>query len=232
MSLPTMPPKKKLPVAKLALIALLGLIVAGVVLQAVGWRVAVDETKRLVSEGAEIVTNAGPAAYFSAMAVLPAFGVPMAPFALAAGPLFGERLGFPTIILLGIAALTFNLTATYWLARRWLRPLLTRLLTRFGYNVPEVDRDDITDLTVLLRVTPGIPFFVQNYTLGLVDAPFVRYLVISCAVQWPINCAFMLFGDAVSQGRGKVVLTAVLCIAALSVGTHLVRKHLAKRKAT
>ncbi len=231
MSLPTLPPKRKLPVAKLAIAAGLGVVVVGVILQLVGWQVAWNEARRLVTLGAENVTSAGPAIFFAAMAVLPAFGVPMAPFALAAGPLFGERLGFPAIILLGIAALTFNLTVTYWLARRWLRPWLTRVLGHFGYRIPQVDREDITDLIVLLRVTPGFPFFVQNYLLGLADAPFLRYLAISCAIQWPINCGFMLFGDALSQGRGKVIITAVLLIAALSVGTHLVRKHLAKKKA-
>lgn len=231
MSLPEVPSKKKLPVAKLALVATIALVVLVVVLQLVGWRAAVDEARRLIGIGAATITSAGPAVFFAAMALLPGVGVPMAPFALAAGPLFGERLGFPLIILLGIVALTFNLTVTYWLARRWLRPWLTRLLERFGYRIPQVDREDITDLIVLLRVTPGFPFFVQNYLLGLADAPFVRYLAISCAIQWPINCGFMLFGDALSQGRGKVVITAILLIAALSVGTQFVRKHLAKKKA-
>ncbi|MES2696130.1 MAG: VTT domain-containing protein, partial [Verrucomicrobiota bacterium] len=216
---------------KLAIAGAIALVIVAMVLQLVGWRVAYDETRRIVSLVADAIANAGPAVYFGAMAVLPAFGVPMAPFALGAGPLFGERLGFPTIILLGILALTLNLTVTYWLARRWLRPWLTRVLARFGYNIPQVGREDITDLIVLLRVTPGFPFFVQNYLLGLVDAPFLRYLVISCAIQWPINCGFMLFGDALSQGKGKTIITAVLLIVALSVGTQFVRRHLAKKKA-
>lgn len=231
MSLPSTPSKKKLPVAQLAIGALLLLVVAGAVLQLVGWRVAWEESRKLVTAGAGMITSAGPAVFFGAMAVLPAFGVPMAPFALAAGPLFGEQMGFPVIILLGIVALTFNLTVTYWLARRWLRPWLTRVLARFGYHIPQVDRDDITDLIVLLRVTPGFPFFVQNYLLGLADAPFLKYLAISCAIQWPINCGFMLFGDALSQGRGKVIITAILLLAALTAGTHLVRKHMGKKKA-
>jgi uncharacterized membrane protein YdjX (TVP38/TMEM64 family) len=231
MSLPATPPKKKLPLAKLAVVGVVGLAAVALVLHLVGWKVAMEETRRWISVGAATITSAGPVVFFGAMAVLPGFGVPMAPFALAAGPLFGAKLGFPTIILLGIMALTFNLTVTYWLARRWLRPWLTRLLARFGYGIPQVDREDITDLIVLLRVTPGFPFFVQNYLLGIADAPFARYLVISCAVQWPINCLFMLFGDAVSQGRGKVIITAILLIAAVSVGTHLLRKHLAKKKA-
>jgi uncharacterized membrane protein YdjX (TVP38/TMEM64 family) len=232
MPLETMPPpRKKLPLAKLAIAGLVVVAMLAFLIQLVGWRVVYDVARRWVEEGSNWVVSAGPAVYFGAMALLPAAGVPMAPFALAAGPLFGEGLGFPLIMTLGILALTTNLTGTYWLARRGLRPLLTRLLERFGYRIPQVAREDITDLIVLLRVTPGFPFFVQNYLLGLVDAPFFRYLLISCAIQWPINCGFMLFGDALSTGRGKVVLTSVLLIAALTVATQLLRKHLAKKKA-
>ena len=133
--------------------------------------------------------------------------------------------------MLGIAAITFNLTVTYWLARRWLRPLLTRLVARLGYKLPEVESGDATDLIILLRVTPGPPFFVQNYLLGLAEVPFGRYLVISCAVQWSFNVAFMLFGDALSQGRGKMAVIAIGLLAALVVGTHLVRRHLGQNRA-
>ena len=231
MSLPTMPPKKQLPLAKLAVAGLIVVLVLAGLAQVIGWQVVMEKGRAVVATGVAWVTSAGPAVYFCAMAVLPAFGVPMAPFALAAGPLFGERLGFPTIILLGIVALTLNLTVTYWLARRALRQWLTRLLARFGYAIPQVDREDITDLIVLLRVTPGVPFFAQNYLLGIADAPFLRYLVLSCAIQWPINCGFMLFGDALSQGRGKVIVTAILLLAAVSVGTQFVRRRLAKKKA-
>lgn len=230
MSLPATPPKKKLPLAQLALAGVVALAVAAAILYFVGWREALEGAQRIIATVTDKIVQAGPAVYFGLMAVLPGFGVPMAPFAIGAGTIFGEKLGFPTIILLGMLALTFNLTVTYWLARRWLRPLLTRLLARFGYTIPEVGREDITDLIVLLRVTPGFPFFVQNYLLGLVNAPFLRYLVISCVIQWPINAGFMLFGDALGKGKGKMIITAVLCIVALSVGTQFVRRHMAKKK--
>jgi uncharacterized membrane protein YdjX (TVP38/TMEM64 family) len=231
MSMPTLPPKKKLPLARFAIVAAVIVVVLAVVLQLVGWRTAWDESRRIFAVTLQLVSDAGPAVFFSAMAVLPAIGAPMAPFAIAAGLVFRERLGFPLTIFLGSVALSFNLTVTYWLARRWLRPLLTRWLERFGYNLPQVDRADVTDLIVLLRVTPGPPFFVQNYLLGLANAPFGRYLAISCGIQVPLISGFMLFGEALSQGRGKLILSAVLVLATLVVGTHLVRKHLAKKKA-
>jgi len=98
-------------------------------------------------------------------------------------------------------------------------------------RLPEVESGDITDLIILLRAMPGVPFFVQNYLLGLANAPFFRYLVLSCAIQWTLNSAFMLFGDALIKGRGKLVLTAILLLAAISAATHMVRRHMGRKVA-
>ena len=224
--------KKKLPLKQLAVGALVGGAIGVAVVYFVGWRVALDAALQLKTAVVGRMSAAGPVVFFSAMAVLPGLGVPNSPFALAAGPVFGERLGLPVVTMLGLAAITFNLTLTYWLARRWLRPLCARLLARFGYTLPAVEKGAVTDLIVLIRVTPVVPFFVQNYLLGLADVPFVRYLWVSVAIQGSLNVAFILFGDALNQGRGKVALTAALLIAMLAVGTHLLRNHYGAKKAT
>ena len=135
--------------------------------------------------------RAGPWAFFSAMALLPAAGAPMGVFSLAAGPAFAARMGMVGVVAAGLTALTVNLLLTYWLARQALRPALTRLVERLGYRIPQLDAKDMTDLIVLLRVTPGPPFFVQNYLLGLADAPFVKYVAISCAAQWTYTAVFI-----------------------------------------
>lgn len=223
--------KKKLPIAKLAIAAGVLALIGVVVLYVVGWQRALQEYELVKNAVMRRVTAAGPGVFFGAMAILPAIGMPTSPFALTAGPLFGRQLGFVAVSLYGIAAITFNLTVTYWLARRWLRPWLTRWLERAGYEVPKVESGDMTDLIVLLRVTPGFPFFVQNYMLGLANVPFARYMVISCAAQWSFNVAFILFGDALSEGKGARVLFAVMLFAALVVGTHFVRKHYGRKKA-
>jgi uncharacterized membrane protein YdjX (TVP38/TMEM64 family) len=221
---------RKLPFAALAIAGVVGLLALALVVKIVGWQTALQEGRRGWDLAFNTLAGAGPGVFFAAMALLPSAGVPMSPFALSAGPLFGAKLGTPVILLLGIVAITFNLVLTYWLARRWLRPILTRLVARLGYKLPEVESGDATDLIILLRVTPGPPFFVQNYLLGLAEVPFGRYLVISCAVQWSFNVAFILFGDAISQGRGKMAVMAIGLLVALVVGTHLVRRHLGRDK--
>lgn len=208
----------KLVVAAVALLAAAALVARGVNL------------RQLLDQGLELIRAAGPLAFFTAQTVLPACGVPMLAFSLPAVSLFGERLGTVTVLALSVGALTANLTLTYALARRGLRPLLAKLVNRLGYKLPQVEAGDATDLIVLLRVTPGIPFFVQNYLAGLAEAPFGRYVLVSCIIAWPLNIAFMLFGDALLHGKGRVALTSLLLLLALTAATHLVRKHYGRKK--
>jgi hypothetical protein len=56
-------------------------------------------------------------------------------------------------------------------------------------------------------------------------------MAISTATQGVLIVGFLVFGDALNQGRGKLILLAVLLLAALVVGIQLLRKHMAKKKA-
>jgi uncharacterized membrane protein YdjX (TVP38/TMEM64 family) len=231
MSDPTSGPKKKLPLAKLALAGGGMALVALVAVVVVGVDPTIAAARGGIDWGVAKVTGAGPAVYFGALAVLPIIGVPASPFAIAAGPLFGQSMGLPAIIACTLAAVTLNLTLAYWLARRWLRPLIGGLIEKSGYRMPQMRGEDVTDVILLVRVTPGPPFFMQNYLLGLGGAPFGRYMAISCAVQWLYTTGFILFGEALSKGKGKLALTAMMLLAALAVATHMLRKHLARKKA-
>jgi uncharacterized membrane protein YdjX (TVP38/TMEM64 family) len=231
MSVPATLPKKKLPLAQLAIIGAACVVAAAVVLYVLGWRTALADGKLIFGYLLDLIAEAGPVLFFGAMALLPAFGAPMSVFAVTGGLVFREKLGFPVTLLFGLTAFWINIALSYWLARRWLRPLLTRWLARFGYSLPKVAPDEMTDFIVLLRVTPGPPFSIQNYLLGLVDAPFGRYMAISTATQGVLIVGFLVFGDALNQGRGKLILLAVLLLAALVVGIQLLRKHMAKKKA-
>lgn len=216
-------PKKKIPVFKLAIAALVVIVVAVLVLRGLDIRALADQLMTMVRD-------TGPTVFFTAMAVLPAVGLPIMPFDLAAGPVFGERLGMSLVVTLALAAITVNFVASYWLARRALRPLLEKLLNRLGYPVPKMEDSDLTDLTILIRVTPGPPFFVQNYLLGLAGVPFGRYMLISCLVTWVYTAALVLFGDALLHGKGKMAMLAASLFIVAIVITHWARKHYGKKK--
>jgi uncharacterized membrane protein YdjX (TVP38/TMEM64 family) len=215
--------KKKLPVAKLALALVVVLIVAALLLRGFDWRALFDR-------GMALIRGAGPLAFFTAMAILPALGVPTLAFSLTAGPVFGERLGMGMVVLYASIALVINLVVAYGLARMGLRPILEKLINRLGYKLPQAEAGDATDLIVILRVTPGIPFCVQNYLLGLAEIPFGKYFIVSSILALPQNAGFVLFGDALLHGKGKMLLVTGGLLVAIVAATHLLRKHYARKK--
>lgn len=189
------------------------------------------DVKGLIQQGLDLVRGAGPVVFFLAAAILPAFGAPQTAFSLSAGPLFGQQLGTGWVVLFASLAMLANMAFTYWLARWLLRPLLEKLFVRLGYKLPQVNAGTETDLIILLRVTPGIPFTAQNHLLGLARARFWRYLFISFLIQGPMNAAFVAFGDAIMKGKGRYALLGFSVIVVLVVGTHFLRKHYGRKAA-
>lgn len=211
-------------------IAVAGVVlIAAAVLALRGFDV-VGIAERTVGRVIGILQAGGPWVFFVAMALLPAVGAPLSMFSLTAGRAFGAQMEMGWVIAAAFAAIGVNILFTYWLARRVFRPRIARLVTRFGYKLPELDKADLTDLIVILRVTPGTPFCVQNYLLGLANAPFGRYMAISCVVMWAYAGAAIVFGDALLSGRGRNAIMAVGFFAALVAATHLARHHFGKRK--
>lgn len=208
---------------KLAVAALVLLVAAGLIAR--GY-----DIKSMIQQGLALIRDAGPVVFFTAMALLPAAGVPLTFFTLTAGSVFSPQLGAPVVIALALAAITVNMAMSYFLAHRAFRPALEALVRRLGYKLPSVGSSDVNDLIVLLRVTPGVPFPVQNYLLGLAAVPFGRFLLISALIQLPINGAIVLFGDALLSGRGRIAFVSLLLLLALMTGAHLVRKHYGAKK--
>ena len=214
--------KKKFPLLKLAIVAVMLGVAALLIVRGVDVRGRIEQALTLLR-------SAGPVAFFLAMAILPAIGVPASPFTLTAGSAFGPTLGMPLVVILCLAAIMVNVVFTYFLARETLRPLLEKLMTRLGYKLPEVAPEDMTDLAIIVRVTPGSPFPVQNYLLGLARVPFGPYLLVSFIVQGIYTPVFVLFGDALLHGKGKMALIAGSLLVVAIVVTHWARKHYGKK---
>ena len=176
------------------------------------------------------VSGLGPWAFFTAMALLPAVGAPTLGFTLIAGTAFAPQMGMANVVLAGMAATAINLALTYWLARWVIRRWLEILLIKLGYKLPQVDEADSTDLIVILRVTPGVPFCIQNYLLGLAEVPAGRYFLISCLAALPQTAACIIFGDALRHGKSRMILIAVCLIVALVAATHFLRRHYGQKK--
>ena len=188
------------------------------------------DLKALLEQGVEMIREAGPVVFFTALAVLPAVGCPLSIFTLPAGSVFAPELGMPLVLLLVCASIAVNLTITYWLSRHLFRPWLIKLLTWLGYTLPEVSAKNHRVLVFLVRVTPGPPYVLQSYLLGLAGIPFVTYFIISWIIYSSYACAFVLFGDALMHGRGNMALMAIGLFVVLTVGVQLLRRKYARKQ--
>jgi uncharacterized membrane protein YdjX (TVP38/TMEM64 family) len=222
--------RKKSLLLALALVAVVALVAVALLLRAMSVQEIVALGRGLVDRVKEWSRTVGPLPFFAAMALLPAAGFPIMVFSLSAGVLFVPQIGLGWVITGVLLSLGANIMLTYWLARYALRPLLEGLIRKLGYGLPQVAKEDHLSLTLLCRITPGPPFFVQNYLLGLAGVPFWTYLWVSWLIAATYSVAMVVFGDSLMQGSGKVVFLAVSVLVALTVGIKWARQRFSKKK--
>jgi uncharacterized membrane protein YdjX (TVP38/TMEM64 family) len=184
-----------------------------------------------IDAGIALLRDAGPWVFFTAMVLLPAVGFPIAVLYLAAGTAFGERMGIGWVLAATGLAVFANLALTYWLARFGLRPWLESLVSRTRYKIPVVVEAEQTEITLLVRITPGPPFFLQSYLLGLAGIRFRTYLVVSWLIAMVYATGFIVFGDAILHGKGRLALLGLSALVAVALGVHLLRRHYGKKRA-
>ncbi len=201
------------------------LLVVGAIATLVGCGLlarAVDPRELIARIGA-----LGALPFFAGLAVLPALGAPVLPFYLLAGATFGLAVAIPAAVV----AISVNLALSYAAARWWLRPQVVRLVERFGHRVPEVRPEDHWNVTLLVRITPGPPFFIQSYLLGLAGIPFGIYMAVSAPVSIFLGVAMIVFGESLLSGNAMKIFFAVSLVIVAVVAIRLVRGIAGRRRA-
>ena len=156
--------------------------------------------------------EAGPVPFFSAMAVLPAMGMPITPLFVLAGATFGVGPG----LLGSLVALGLNLTLCYAIASSGLRSRLVALLRRFDYELPDFERRETgaVRFTLLVKVAPGAPAVVKNYLLGLTGVPFPIYFGLSMLITGAYAVVCIVVGVSLFEHDiGRVLLAVALAVA-------------------
>jgi len=176
--------------------------------------------KQAVARILVLLRDAGPWAFFFAMALLPAFGFPLLPFALAAGPAFGPVLGPGPTAACAVTAVAANVALSYALARYCLSGYIRHWIGRLGYTLPVVDPRAAWHSVLVVRLAPGLPFWVQSYALAILGIPWLPYLVLSTVIPSCYLCGVILMGEAAWQGRPQNILLglAVFGLAAGAAG--------------
>jgi uncharacterized membrane protein YdjX (TVP38/TMEM64 family) len=214
--------RRKLPIVPLAVVAVAGAAGAYFLLRGVDYHAAEDK-------GIALIRSVGPWVFFAALAILPAFATPLSLFTITAGEIFAPLMTLGGVIAATLFAIAVNLALTYWLARYALRPLLSRLAEHYGYRIPTVTPENALGVTITIRLTPGPPFFMQGYLLGLAEVPFRVYMIVSwiCILPWAIGA--IVLGKGILNGNFKLVLYGMGVIVVAVVVVKAIRKRYAAR---
>jgi uncharacterized membrane protein YdjX (TVP38/TMEM64 family) len=196
---------------------------AGAVLLA--WRMGVNGA--MLKEGwrnAERFLMDRPWWLFAGLVVLPGLPVPTSALMLLAGTVWRDR----PVAACGIclAALALNMSWTYWVAARPGRGLVEKVLAAGTLRIPVLPKDNHLRAILLLRLTPGVPLFFQNYLLGFLHVPFRLYLPISLACSGMISCGIVLSGAGVAGGNLTPVISGVALIVVGMVAVQMIRQKL------
>lgn len=200
-------------------------LVLGAGLLLLAWKLGVDGAMlKAAWKNAERFLMDRPWWLFAGLVLLPGLPVPTSALMLLAGTVWRDR----PLAACGIclAALALNMSWTYWVAARPGRGLVEKFLAAGTLRIPVLPKDNHLRAILLLRLTPGVPLFLQNYLLGFLHVPFRLYLPVSLACSGLISCGIVLSGAGVAGGNLTPVITGVALIVVGLVAVQMVRQKL------
>lgn len=157
------------------------------------------------------------------LATLPGIGCPMSPLLILFGVVMGPRFGLPATCAIGIAATSACSIWTYALASGPLRVFLKERLLK-KWVIPEFSDSSALRLGLIIRITPGIPYPVQNVVLGVMGMRFKTYLLASLPAQSLYTIGFIVTGGALFKGQTGLAITGVLFLIVIIIATRMLRK--------
>jgi uncharacterized membrane protein YdjX (TVP38/TMEM64 family) len=143
------------------------------------------------------------------------FGLPVMPFFIAAGAMWGIE-GLPIVLL----ALMIHFFASYYIARGVLRPLAEKFFKKFENKIklPDVSAIGPIKLTLLVRMIPGIPLVAASYGLAaLWDIPVMVYVLASLFTQLFWATASMLVGASLIKNSAVMFVCACVIFVILII---------------
>jgi uncharacterized membrane protein YdjX (TVP38/TMEM64 family) len=166
--------------------------------------------------------DAPAAVFFSFLAVALLLPIPASVLYVAAGPIFGV---VPSLVWIA-PALAVNALLVHAIGTTAVRPRMIAWIDRRGLRIPTLDdpSDQLLFATVV-RVTPGIPYFVQSWTIVLAGIRRDVFVVISVGIQMVYATGFVLLGRSAFEGRTGLAVTAL----AFLLVAGLVARHVHRR---
>lgn len=176
-----------------------------------------------LAENGRAFLEAHPWALVLLLATLPGIGFPISPVLFLFGIVLVPRFGLPATLALGIGAQAVCTTWAYALAAGPLRLWLLRIFYK-DRTLPDMSSGNALRLGLILRLTPGIPYALQNIALGLVGMRLRPYLIVSIPTTALWTVGFITTGGALFEGQTGMAISGIAIIVVLAVATRMISR--------
>jgi uncharacterized membrane protein YdjX (TVP38/TMEM64 family) len=145
------------------------------------------------------------------------------PLAVAAGMVYG-LWAVPVVLAAAVVAASFAFLVARYVARPRVRAMLAT--NRKFAAVDNAVTEEGWKIVILLRLSPLVPFNLQNYLFGITDIPFPHYFAATCAGIIPGTTLFVYLGALGNTSGGPLewVLFGVGLLATVTVAVLVARK--------
>ncbi len=176
------------------------------------------EAIRLATLGWERLQSAPPIVFFSVVLIASFLPVPVSLLYAAAGTLYGVTA---TLLWIAPTAMLANLII-HSVCSSFLRPTLLDQVEKRGHTIPQLNSaSDETLLIALVRITPGFPYSLQNWVLGLAGVGLIRFLAITLVIHMMYASGFVILGRSAFEGELGMVIFAIALLVAVSIIAHV-----------
>lgn len=161
-----------------------------------------------------------PWALILSLATLPGLGFPISPIFILFGAVLAPKFGMFNTCVIGILAQSICSAWAYALAAGPLRDLILKYLLK-NRPLPALTAQNAWRMGFILRITPGIPYALQNFVLGVIRLPFRTYMLVSVPIQSIYCVGFIVSGGAIFSGRIGLAISVVVLLIALILATRI-----------
>ena len=173
----------------------------------------------------------GAVLFIFSFAGLSLLGLPLIPFAVAGGILFGMAWGLAGVV----AGSTLGAAAGFLCSRYVARDRVAARLNRNPsfLSIDQAIRLDGWKIVALLRMCP-LPFGVSNYAYGLTSVPFGHYLAATVIGMLPGEIVFVFLGTTgrrMADVNSSPAVKVLSCVGVLALigALAMIRRLVTKR---
>ena len=151
--------------------------------------------------------------FFALMSVGCAFAFPLSFCYLFAGTAFGFLTGWGICFaVLGVSSVIGYFLGRFFVPQAWVE----KLCGHFNIDANPRGRS-MFNANFLVRVIPGIPYWIQNVILGGLRSDFLLYIGVNLIAQGAIAGAMNYFASSLSEGGVSKYIAFVVLVIVLTI---------------